>query len=43
MLGKIDEVRIFLPFAFALAPLTVEIAMTRIAAAENVSDARNVC
>lgn len=32
VLGKIDEVRIFLPFAFALAPLTVEAAMVRIAA-----------
>jgi hypothetical protein len=29
--GKIDEVRIFLPFAFALAPLTVEAAMRNIA------------
>ena len=26
-IGKIDEVRIFIPFALALAPLTVEIAM----------------
>jgi hypothetical protein len=31
VLGKIDEVRIFLPFAFALAPLMVEAAMARIA------------
>jgi hypothetical protein len=30
VVGKIDEVRIFLPFAFALAPLTVEAAMSRI-------------
>jgi hypothetical protein len=43
LLGKIDEVRIFLPFAFALAPLTVEAAMVRVAAAENNPDARNVC
>jgi len=28
-IGKIDEVRIFLPFALALAPLTVEMAMLR--------------
>jgi hypothetical protein len=34
VLGKIDEVRIFLPFAFALAPLTVEAAMNRITASE---------
>ena len=27
--GKIDEVRIFLPFALALAPLTVDVAMQR--------------
>jgi hypothetical protein len=31
ILGKIDEVRIFLPFAFALTPLTVEAAMRNIA------------
>jgi hypothetical protein len=43
VLGKIDEVRIFLPFALALAPLTVEAAMARIAATENISAARNVC
>jgi len=30
VLGKVDEVRIFLPFAFALAPLTVEAAMRRV-------------
>jgi hypothetical protein len=29
MVGKIKEVRIFLPFALALAPLTVELAMQR--------------
>ena len=29
--GSFDEVRIFLPFALALAPLTVEAATTRIA------------
>ncbi|MDQ2925872.1 MAG: hypothetical protein M3R43_10000, partial [Acidobacteriota bacterium] len=34
VLGKIDEVRIFLPFAFALAPLTVEAALARVAAVE---------
>jgi hypothetical protein len=28
-IGKIDEVRIFLPFAFALAPLTAEMAILR--------------
>jgi hypothetical protein len=27
--GRIKEVRIFLPFALALAPLTVELAMQR--------------
>jgi hypothetical protein len=27
--GRIREVRIFLPFALALAPLTVELAMQR--------------
>jgi len=43
VLGKIDEVRIFLPFALALAPLTVEAAMSRIAVAESVAGARNVC
>jgi hypothetical protein len=35
--GKIDEVRIFLPFSFALAPLSVEAAMHRLAAAEDVA------
>ena len=30
MLGKLDEVRIFIPFALALIPLTVELAMRRI-------------
>jgi hypothetical protein len=34
MVGKIDEVRIFLPFAFALTPLLVEAALARVAAAE---------
>jgi hypothetical protein len=29
MVGRIKEVRIFLPFALALAPLTVELAMQR--------------
>lgn len=29
-IGKIDEVRIFLPFAFALTPLTVQMAMLRV-------------
>jgi hypothetical protein len=29
-IGKVDEVRIFLPFALALAPLTVEMAMQRV-------------
>jgi len=43
VLGKIDEVRIFLPFAFALAPLTVEAAMLRVGALENATGARNVC
>jgi hypothetical protein len=38
VLGKIDEVRIFLPFAFALTPLTVEAAMVRLHSAS-----RNVC
>jgi hypothetical protein len=42
VLGKIDEVRIFLPFAFALAPLTVEAAMARIAPVENPAPSRNV-
>jgi hypothetical protein len=36
VLGKIDEVRIFLPFSFALAPLTIEAAMARIAVAEDI-------
>jgi hypothetical protein len=27
--GRVQEVRIFLPFALALAPLTIEIAMQR--------------
>jgi hypothetical protein len=30
VLGKLDEVRIFIPFAMALIPLTVELAMRRI-------------
>jgi hypothetical protein len=30
VLGKLDEVRIFIPFALALMPLTVELAMNRI-------------
>jgi hypothetical protein len=30
VLGKLDEVRIFIPFALALAPLTVELAIRRI-------------
>lgn len=30
VLGKVDEVRIFLPFALALAPLTVQLAMQAI-------------
>jgi hypothetical protein len=30
MVGKIQEVRIFLPFAMAVAPLTVELAMQRL-------------
>lgn len=30
VLGKLDEVRIFIPFALALAPLTVELAVRRI-------------
>jgi len=29
MVGRIKEVRIFLPFALALAPLTVELVMQR--------------
>jgi len=29
-IGKIDEVRIFLPFALALAPLTAEMATLRV-------------
>jgi hypothetical protein len=29
LVGRIKEVRIFLPFALALAPLTVELAMQR--------------
>ena len=29
-IGKTDEVRIFLPFAFALTPLTVQMAMLRV-------------
>jgi hypothetical protein len=29
VVGKIAEVRIFLPFALALAPLTAELAMQR--------------
>ncbi len=43
VLGKIDEVRIFLPFAFALAPLSVEAALARVAAVEDVSATRDVC
>ena len=35
VLGKVDEVRIFLPFAFALAPMTVEAAMARISLGAN--------
>jgi hypothetical protein len=31
VLGKLDEVRIFIPFALALAPLTVELAVRRLA------------
>jgi len=30
VMGKLDEVRIFIPFALALAPLTVELAVRRI-------------
>jgi hypothetical protein len=30
VLGKLDEERIFIPFAMALIPLTVELAMRRI-------------
>jgi hypothetical protein len=30
-------------YSSTLAPLTIEIAMTRIAAAENIPGARNVC
>jgi hypothetical protein len=29
-IGKIDEVRIFIPFALALTPLTVQMAMLRV-------------
>lgn len=42
VLGKIDEVRIFLPFSFALAPLTIEVAMARIAATEDIPTPHNV-
>ena len=42
VLGKIDEVRIFLPFSFALAPLTIEVAMARIASAEDIPTPHNV-
>jgi hypothetical protein len=38
--GKIDEVRIFLPFALALAPLTVEVAMQRFLAGTEVAEER---
>ncbi len=30
VVGKVDEVRIFLPFALGLAPLAVEMAMVRV-------------
>ena len=33
LIGKVDEVRIFIPFALALTPLTVEMAMLEAAAA----------
>ncbi len=36
LLGKMDEVRIFLPFAMALVPLTVQLAMRRLEQAAGV-------
>jgi hypothetical protein len=38
VMGRIEEVRIFLPFAFTLAPLTVGLAIERFAA-EPAADA----
>ncbi len=40
ILGKVDEVRIFIPFAMALAPLTIDLALRRIArdVGQNASD-----
>jgi hypothetical protein len=40
MVGRIKEVRIFLPFALALAPLTVELAMQRFLPGMDGSEAR---
>jgi hypothetical protein len=39
VVGKIAEVRIFLPFALALAPLTAELAMQRFLPRANGSEA----
>jgi len=39
VVGKIAEVRIFLPFALALAPLTVELAMQRFLSGADGSEA----
>jgi hypothetical protein len=38
--GRIKEVRIFLPFALALAPVTVELAMQRFLGGEERSEAQ---
>jgi apolipoprotein N-acyltransferase len=38
-IGKIDEVRIFMPFALALVPLTTQMAMLRLRDSEQQLDA----
>ncbi|WP_433968249.1 hypothetical protein [Tunturiibacter gelidiferens] len=42
MVGRVKEVRIFLPFALALAPLTVEFAMQRFLVQEDPGSSRSV-
>ncbi len=42
VLGKLDEVRIFIPFALALIPLTVELAMRRIQSPVPIRDDSSV-
>jgi hypothetical protein len=42
LMGKVDEVRIFLPFALALAPLTVTCAMEEFAGAPRASSGRHL-